>query len=597
MKITCPHLEIDTESFDVVIRGQLFNGFSGRLELPSYATVREIWKAEADCISRKFILRLKDEYEFRSGWLKILIPYPAQQSKLKIWSAHRRFPEDLYHVGGLHLYYGDACYGTLIPSVTLYEPERNIGLTVSKAFGRIGGRMSFNFGNYHEEGMEIEFSNLALIKGKDIEIELLMRGHDGCWRPGLKWLSERYPDYFMPPNPAVWKQNGAFAITNPFSNSEFLKRHKLNWVEVHNHFPHYGDYAPEATEWNSVVLHDYPELSGEIPSKISPSLINSHISNLHRQNIKAMMYFQCGGDAFIPWAEEHFPESMAKDSAGNLIPTWRECCFMNASENTAFGQFVNRKIDRFLRMYPDMDGVFLDQLCYQSIDYAHSDGKTAAHDQPVAEYGASFEYNLEKLAEQIHDAGKTIWANGPFDIEIARRIDGVMSEGSSGISESHKYLCVRKPLLIHTYPSDIFKAEAMLKYCLLAGASWSFGGSSTLRNPPEFTEEIKALFSEYLPLLEPLLESDILLESDPFRLPPGYKGEIFKSHDGKKLLVTMTGSSCVRILRLQLNIIRQGNALYRGNKDTEWQKLDFHDGTMDLPNNSISYTVIINLQE
>lgn len=597
MTLTSENLEVTTARdgslAGIRCMGRPFSGFPGKIEVPEGVDVQVDWTSLGSCISGKFILRLKPGAKECSGGLKVLIPYPEQRLTMKVWSARRDFPADLDTLGGLHLYYGDGCYGTMIPAVTLYVPEWNAGLTVSKAFGRVGGRLSFHFGNYHETGVEAEFSCLALSPGRPVEIELLLRGHEGCWRPGLRWLADYYREYFEPPNPDVWKRQGAFAITNVFTDPEYLKRHRLQWSEIHNHFPHYGDYAPEEPEWESVVLHDYPALADEIPGRISPRLIRDHIRRLHDNGAGAMLYFQCGGDAYIPWAEKNFPDSIARDVAGNPIRTWRDCCMLNASADTSFGQFVSRRIDRFLKMYPEIDGVFLDQLCYQTLDYAHRDGRTAAPDGPAAEFGASYDYTLEKLASKIHAQHKVIWANGPFDIEVARGVDGVMSEGTSGVSESHKYLCIRKPQLVHTYPTDVFKAETMLRYCLLAGAAWSFGGSSTLRNPPEFSGEIQAVFSAYLPLLEPLLQAEILLEPAPLELPPGFRGEIFRSRDGKEIIVTLVGFSSASVLPVKINAVREGKTVFRGLRDFGWKDIKFSGGRLELPGGSGAYAVVI----
>ena len=576
---------------EIRIGGICFNGYAGKTIVPEYMNVSEIRRKEKDCVSRKFRLSLKEEAKERSGFLKILIPYPYPPYRLKVWSAHQRFPDDLQNLGGLRLYYGDVTYGTLIPAVVLFDPWRNIGLTVVKAFGRTGGRLSFNFGTYHESGMEVEFSELALIPGKTVELELLMHGHAGCWRPGLKWIRDRYPAFFEPVNPEVWTSHGAFAITNPFTKPEALDKLPIRWSEIHNHFPYYGNYAPEEPEWESVVLHDYPELTSEIPCRISPALINTHIETLHQRNIKAMLYIQINGDCLMEKAETLFPDSIARDAAGKPIPSWRECCFLNASEGTSFGSCIHRMIDRFIAMYPKLDGVFLDQLCYQTLDYAHSDGRTAVDGKEAAEYGVSYEYNLKKLASVIHEAGKVIWANGPFDIEAAHLTDGIMSEGTSGISESHKYLCLRKPFLIHTYPTDPFKTESMLRYCLLAGAAWSYGGSSTLRIPPEPSPEIRLLFEAYLPMIEPLTRAEILLEANPFTLPFGYRGEIFQSAETGEIMLTALGVSSAGDIPLKINLPHENTAFCRGNRDRKWEKISFEGDILNVPNTSTAYII------
>ena len=583
--------EPDGNLKEILINGKVFNGYAGKVTVPDYIECQEERRKEEHCIVRKFRLALKKGESYRSGWLKVMIPYTYPPYRLKVWTANSRFPSDIYSLGGQNLYYGDVCYGTMIPAVTLYDPSNDIGLTIAKAFGRTGGRLSFNFGTYHEEGMEVEFKELAFESGKIVEIELLMSGHKGCWRPGLEWLISRYPEYFYPENKDVWKSHGAFAITSPFTSDETIEQLPIKWCELHNHFPRYSDYAPEESEWDSVVLHDYPELTSEIPGKISPELINERIRKLHQHGIKVMLYIQVSGDCYIPRAEKEFPDSIARDSAGNLILTWKECCFLNASEYTSFGQYVNKMIDRFLARYPEIDGVFLDRLCYQCLDFAHSDGKTAVQDKPAAEYGVSYEWNLSKLSEKLHRSGKLIWANGPFDIEAGKWTDGIMSEGTSGISETHKYLCVRKPILVHTYPTDEFKTESMLKYCMTAGAAWSYGGSSTLRNPPVQTPEIRKLFAEYLPLIEPLISAEILLEPDPFKLPPACRGEIFRDRNTGNFLLTLLPQTRGSSLSVMINIPHGSTAQYRGNLDTEWHELTFEQNTLNIPNKSQAYTI------
>ena len=576
---------------EIVIGEKVFNGYTGKVSVPEYMSVQEHRTEDKNCIVRTFTLSLKEGYSYRSGWLKVLIPYTYTPNRLKVWAANSRFPSDIYSLGGLHLYYGDVCYGTMIPAVTLIDEENDIALTIAKAFRRTGGRLSFNFGTYHDEGVEVEFKDLALEAGKDIEIELLMCGHKGCWRPGLNWLIDRYPEYFYPVNSNIWKHHGAFAIANPFTSDETIEQLPIKWCELHNHFPYYSNYAPEEPEWDSVVLHDYPELKDEVPGKITPQRINGIIQKFHKRNVKVMLYIQVSGDGFIPKAEQDFPDSIARDSEGNLILTWKECCFLNASETTSFGQHICKMIDRFLQLYPEIDGVFLDQLCYQCLDFAHSDGRTAVNDKPAAEYGVSYEWNLAKLAEKLHSAGKFIWANGPFDIEAGKLVDGLMSEGTSGISETHKYLAVRKPILVHTYLTSEFNAESMLRYCMTAGASWSYGGSSTLRNPQDPTPEVRKILEEYLPLIEPLLNAEVLLEPNPFILPKGCSGEIFREKNSSEFFLTVLPKTRTSILSVKVNIPHNGTALYRGTSDKEWKEISFDGDTLKLPNTSQAYTI------
>ncbi|MBR4673032.1 MAG: hypothetical protein IKP00_01070 [Victivallales bacterium] len=576
------------------IGGVQFNGYAGSVTVPDGVEWSQSVKSIKGGLSWRFHLRETAGKPLRSGFLKVKIPYSNPPCQLMTWAANKRFPEPLCDLGGLNLYYGGVSNGTVIPLVCLYDQKRNIGLTIAKPLKRTGGRFFFHFGADPEEGMEVVFSDFALKPGAEIQLELLLCGHVGCWRPGLRWFADCYPDYFLPPNPKAWKYHGPFAITSPFSTPETVKRleaHGVRWSELHNHFPNYGNYAPEVPDWESVVLHDYPDLKGEIPSRISPELIHQQIWRLHESNILAMMYIQCTGDGFIPWAEKYFPDAIARDSAGKPFPTWRECCLLNADPSTQFGKFMNDQIDRFLERYSEMDGVFIDQLCYHAIDYAHSDGYTCVDGRPAYQLGISYEHGIQKVTTAIHAAHKLVWGNGPFDMEIAKYIDGMMCEGTTGFSQGQKYLCIRKPRLVHTYPTDSFKAEAMLRYCLLAGAAWSVGGSSTLRNPPVQTPAIRQLFAEYTPLIEPLLQTEFCLEANPVSLPLGYEYEVFRSLQTDNYFFAFLGNSSVETLEVTVNLPHGRTARCRGNKDSAWQELPFDGDLLRIPNTSAAYVV------
>jgi hypothetical protein len=503
--------------------------------------LREIWMVFDDCISWRIEVVLNPGCPERSIQIKQLFPYPYPAYKLHAWSASERFPCPLEDLGGLHLYYGDACYGTVIPAVSIYDENKDVGFTLTKPFGLKNARLAFHFKDYHSDGLEVENTCLYLGGEKPAVAGLLIHAHAGCWRPGLGWLYKKYPDYFNPPNPRVHELEGGFMITNPYTENAYLKtvaKYKVKWAEVHNHFPAYGNYAPEEKEWDSVIKHDYPDLPAP-EEKLSEGKINHHIESLHANGVKALLYFQCTGDAFIPYAEKYLPDSIARDCAGKLIPTWKECCFVNASAGTSFNKHINKQIDKFIADYPTIDGVFLDQVCYQALDTAHTDGVTAYNNKAAAMFGHSYEDNLHKLAEILHKQNKVIWGNGPFNIEVQKNIDGIMAEGVSELSNTYKYLCLAKPLLVHTYPDTPEKVEKMFRHCLLSGASYSIGASSTLPVPPAISGKVQEIFDMCIPLAEKLFGRKWVFAPAPLQLPERYEGNIFYAKQGDAVLIPL----------------------------------------------------------
>ncbi len=563
----------------IFIDGKLFNTFRGNIAvsdgIEAYAEWSE-FRSGLRCVLK--ITRVAGSRN-DGAEVRFRIPYVFRQYRMKVWTARENFPKSLVELGGSNIFYGDVCYGTTLPLVTLINPVEKTGLTIGRNPMRYGGTLSFYFETYHEEGMEIRVSRLAVSPGETVEQEFFFFGHEDCWRPGLKKYVEMFPEYFEAPLAAVNSWGGAFAITNPFTKLDYSKQLKPDWVEIHNHFPYYGEYAPECETWTSVIPHDYPELADAHDYQVSKELINQHIAELHAKNIRAMLYIQVSGDGFMPWAEKNFPESIAREVSGECMPTWKNCCFMNGDPDTPFGRHIECMIDRFNSFYPDIDGVFLDQLCYQTMDYAHCDGKSADKGQAVYEYGASYDRNLSKLSSLMHQSGKAILANGPFDLGAAKYVDAVMAEGCSGISNTLKYLCICKPMLVHSYTKDVSQVETALRNCLLSGAGWSLGGSSTLAEIPQWSDEVTRTFELYLPLIKSIYGKKILLEANPVKFAPAVPDvswEIFADKVNGDVYVALISDSnrLYHPVEISLNLPFDGRVSIMNLGETTFTSLD-----------------------
>ena len=104
-----------------------------------------------------------------------------------------------------------------------------------------------------------------------------------------------------------------------------------------------------------------------------------------------------------------------------------------------------------------------------------------------------------------------------------------MAEGASWLAEIVKYLCVAKPLLfLGFYHDDPHKAEELLQYCLINGASYSL-----FPNPPR---QVVKVIESYRPLVEKLLGRRWLLEPNPLCLPGFIDGNIFHGEKNNVLI-------------------------------------------------------------
>ena len=301
--------------------------------------VEENYKLQPDRIVRSLTARLIKDAPMRSVSIRLLVSYPDYISRIKCFTANEHFPCDSYFAGGRKVYFGDVCYGTVMPFAGYYSSRDRSGLTFGMRFDKdFGGRLAFAFRDYHSEGVDVEFSMLLLSNERNAECELVYAATAGCWRSILKFWRDSHPEFFAAENPVLAQKKGPFFISNWQMDNDYIasiaQKYAPLWAEVHNYFPRYGEYAPDCDEWESVIPHDYPDV--ECSGKVTYRKVTDHIDQLHKNNIQALLYLQASGDCFIPYAEEVFPDSIARDAVGRISKTWMECCMASALPGTGF---------------------------------------------------------------------------------------------------------------------------------------------------------------------------------------------------------------------------------------------------------------------
>ena len=545
-----------------------------------------------DGIRRRITLTAPVEGAFCEVTLTVRFPYPSAAYKLDVWTAGHGFPGNLCYACERRITYNESCHGTVLPVMTFMDHQAKKGVSIVVPPGtEPGGRFYFDLDDYFGSGAAVVFRNIGLRAGESQTVELLRVEHEDCYRPILKWMTEQYPAYFNPRCAGVWKDRGSFVMTNPGSSERLLEdasSRGAKWSEIHNHFPSYGNYAPQEESWESVIRHDYPELPGDT---FSVDRINAHIARLHKHNIAGMLYIQCGGDAYIPWVEKNFPDAPARLPSGERLPSWKDCVIACDDGRSAYSLYVRDMIRRFLKNYPDIDGVFLDQFCYNTLDCAHSDGRCGAGGKPAAMTGTGYQYGISELLKGL-GPDKRIWANGCYNLSAARYADGIMAEGTGVIGGALKYLCLKKPLLNHAYSERPETVEALMRNCLLTGGGWSWGGSSKESDPGELSPEVEKMFADYLPLVRPLQETEIYLGPDPVTFPSGYTGEIFCHKEDEKLLfVTLVGYSSLEKISVTLRGFTVVSAGYRTPGAEEWREAAVEENRICLPGKIQAFTV------
>ncbi|MDD5704327.1 MAG: hypothetical protein PHR35_00260 [Kiritimatiellae bacterium] len=466
---------------------------------------------------------------FRSCAISYRIPWPQPLYPVAMWAARDNMPSAPHRFGAIALEYGEITSGILMPAAVFYHEQQDMGLALHMPFEFKTPRLRFLSG-YREPDLMVEFDRLALSVGRPAHACLLMRGAEGAWRPTLGRLYERYREYFEPRSTRIhelWGGHVSGECDVSLAQARSMARLGLRWHEIHRHFPAYGDYHPEdsVTQWKT---GHHPH---QFTKWITPEMVRRTIRNLHAVGAAALPYIQVGGDGAVTGPGKAFPESCVRDLYGDLIyDDFYKTYQMNSDPSLPYGQDIRRQIAGMVGRYPEMDGVFLDQACYNYLDTAHDDGVTAFNNRPAYMTGYTYAPHLEHLSALLHPK-KVIIGNGPFSIGIMKYIDGFMAEGSGWLCDLMQYYSLAKPmffLLYHTTDRDI---ELMFQRCLLYGA----GFSSYPAAMPS-----KGLYDRYLPLVQRLYRRRWVFDPKPVAVPTGFKGSVYRGANGS-LMVSVIG--------------------------------------------------------
>ncbi len=472
-----------------------------------------------------------DKGDFRSCAVSMSIPWPTGQMfghyGMEFWAAKDNMPSAPHRFAGISLEYGEITSGITMPALCCYRADEKAGLMLTMPFDFRTPRFSFNSA-YREPDLETRFDWLALGPGKPARTSLLMHGTGGSWRPALGWLYGRFKEYFEPRSTLIdslWGGHTSGWSDVPAEEAHAMKELGMTWQEMHMHFPAYGNYHPEGVDaWpiGHWLVDPRPDGDERAKALITVDIMRRTIKNLHSEGIAALPYIQVSGDGDDERVAPLFESSMARDRNGKTINTYFGCHQMNSDPSLPFGQDMIRQIRGMVARFPEMDGVFVDQLCYNYLDTAHDDGVTAVNNRPAYMTGFNYLPHLELLSSLLHPS-KVIIGNGPQSIGVMKHVDAYMAEGEGWLCDHLQYYSLAKPMFFLSYAGGEQAVETMFQQCLIHGA----GFTSTASALPH-----KNIYDLYMPLLQRLYRRRWLFDPNPITLPHGFSGSLFQSPSG-----------------------------------------------------------------
>jgi len=463
-------------------------------------------------------------------WPATLFPYSGTW---RVWAANHRFPMRIYDFNEMQLEYGGIDSGIMLPATTIYDTESDIGLTLAKPFSLTVPRLRFKL-DRNSRYLEAEFSMMRMRDGGGAVAGLEIYAHEGDWRPGLGEMYRRYEEYFLPPHREAYDLEGPMLGGRVYQEADVIERFKREagvlWEEVYSYFPHFGDYFSETEPWVADRTEDKTPLTYERVSR--------HLNDLHDNDIAGLLYWQAQGDAQSAFAAENFPESVIRQENGKPIGIeFYGVLQMNGDPELPFGRHLLDQARKLLDKFPAAGGFFVDQACYNWIDFAHDDGLTMIDNKPAYMSIMGYERTLGKLSAVLAERGKVAFGNGPGSIEVQRYLDGTMAETHAWVMGQLQYFALAKPMVCLVYGETRYEVERSLQLCVKHAV---FPGVFCL---PKV--EYGDLYKKYLPLIQQLKGRRWVFSPCPLTLPEGMEGDIFLLPDGNYAVTMVSGRRSV----------------------------------------------------
>jgi len=421
-------------------------------------------------------------------------------------------------------------------------------VTIASAFEVPAPSLQFSWADVEGDAvLTMSVGNLRLPANGAAAAAILVGEHEGCWRPGLGWLYNLYPEYFDPPNPTVWDYDGPMIYTF-VTDEERLGRdltQDLEWQELGWYWPHLGLYLPDGEQWRR-----QPRSEGGIGEggDVTRTMLNEYIDQSNRLGVAQCLYFQ-STESWSEYAESNFPECRIQRENGDLAPTWVKCVVMDPDPNGRFGTHILHQLEGLMDAYPGMAGVFWDQNCYTGFDFAHDDGISMVNGRRVSMMEFPQKRVLELGGKLLHDRDKVIFTNGGWTVGLARYCDGHMSEGMVP-TRRMQYLCMNKHLTLLSYDGNLRATRQKLCLALETGAQPCVTlGDDACR---QFT-------NGYLPIFRMLRQKRFVACPRALSLPEGIAGNIFTNPAGNYLVTAVADESPVAPARREY----AGNVLVR----------------------------------
>ncbi|MCL5742543.1 MAG: hypothetical protein M1541_01255, partial [Acidobacteria bacterium] len=440
----------------------------------------------------------------------------------------------------------------VLPLVSVFDPAKDTALTVALPADANIPHLQVAWRG--AKTLVLTMAHRGMGGGKTSPLRVLVYAHAADYRSALKVYTDAFPAYFKPALPRG-PYEGAFYYHHIQAHPDFaeMARQGVRYIWTSFWFTHLGEYLPAAGEWHPYTYAKWWKL-GET---MSDEKIRTFARSMHEHGVGVYAYFNvteyggAGGKGGDPaeaqrLLREQFANALFHEESGKPVPTWEGSMAMNPDRRYALWPHLEEQVRRHLARLPEIDGFVIDRLDWASrLDYAHDDGFTMVGGRPAENMAMSVGEAVRAVCRMAHAAGKRVYVNQFYRVEVLRDVDGYCHENDylPGLG----YLSPYRPAAAWHLQSDYVKDPAAFETHLKQRLRWALFPQMIAREFPISQQKpdprAAALLEEYAPLFDALRGASQVLAPHVVDVSGANDANVFESESGSYVIPVTSRTS------------------------------------------------------
>lgn len=481
-------------------------------------------------------------------------------------------------------HYGNVAQGVpvgsdfvVMPMVSVLDPKGDAGLSI--VLSPDDTLLNLDLATTAAGGTRWSRQCHRLGEGRTLRFTAWLVAHEASWRGGLRFMTERFPAHFNPPNPRAHAFAGCGAYATGEQEIDVAKFKRMafgfNW-KLSDDFPYMGMFIPPVKtpeeEWTRSGDEQSAAYKGP---RSSCKRMNDYAKYMKQNGFGVLSYFNVTefgknmnrGGRRKPVRNPDDPD-LWQDPAGFIeykLPTaivdpGIQTCYLAYIVDVGdpgYQKFMLEQADRNTRMLPDTDGICIDRADWLRLYNRNADdGVSWVDGKPARSLFRSWTDFMAKLGPQLHGADKLIFCNMmTMRLELCRELDGIYTEfgNNANALNGSALLGLRKPVVCWTYNETLAQPDpdSFMQRHLHMGCfpTAPYPANNHCINPEPGADR---LYQEYGPLLDALRGRRWVLAPHCVEaVTPGVKANLFEVPGGYALPVTFGGAATAATIRVR----------------------------------------------